>query len=666
MRFVTRPFSARSPRTTARTAVLALASLLALGQTPGSAAERSAATIQKERALIQVLKSDAPAVEKAITCKNLAIYGSADAVPALAPLLADEQLSSWARIALEAIPGPAADDALRQALGKTQGRLLIGVINSIGARRDAEAVDGLAEKLAQQNVEVASAAAYALGRIGGDPAARVLEKSLATAPAAVRPAVAEGCVLCAEHYRVTGKTAEATRIFDAVRKASVPKQRILEATRGAILARQSAGLPLLLEQLRSTDPELFGIGLRTARELPGGDVTKALAAELSKCPAERQAPLLLALADRRDPAVLPAVRDLARTGPAKLRTVAVGVLDRQDDVASLPLFLQSAIDNDAGLAQAAKIALGRLEGESVNPDLLARLPQATGKTRQVLIELAGRRQLSEALPAIVHSTGDPDPGIRRAAVEAVGALGTEAQLADLVPLLQKASDAKDRGDLEKALRAICSRSGKRCVPNILPLTKSQEPTHRVTGLQLMAAVGGADALAAVKAAINDPVESVQDEAVRALSAWPSNWPDDEGVAEPLLALAKSGRKNAHQIQGVRGYLAAIQEDEKLAPATKVARVRELVAFMKRPEEKRLAIALLGTLPTADTLNLLTSFAAEPETTEEACLAIVTLVGRDPAKVGTKEARAQALQTVVDKSKTAKTRDKAEELLKDTK
>jgi len=580
-------------------------------------------------------------------------------------MLTDERLSSWARIALEAIPGPEADNALRQALGQTQGRLLIGVINSIGVRRDPNAVDGLAEKLAQPDAEVASAAAYALGRIGGDPAARVLAKSLESAPAAVRPAVAEGCVLCAENYRVAGKTAEATRLFDAVRKASVPKQRILEATRGAILSRQSAGLPLPLEQLRAADWELFGIGLRTARELPGGDVTKALAAELGKCPADRQAPLLLALADRRDPAVLPAIRDLARTGPAALRTVAVGVLDRQDDVPSLPIFLQAATDDDAGLAQAAKIALGRLEGESVNPDLLARLSHATGKTRGVLIELAGRRQLSQALPAVVTAAKDPDPAIRRAAVEAVGALGTETQVADLVPLLQKASNAKERGDLEKALRAICSRAGQRCVPNILPLTKSQEPTQRVTGLQLMAAVGGPQALTAVKAAINDPVETVQDEAVRALSAWPSNWPDDEGVAEPLLTLAKSGRKNAHQIQGVRGYLAAVEEDKTLAPAAKVTRVRELVPFLKRPEEKRLAIALLGTLAVPESLSLLTTFAAEPETTEEACLAVVTLIGRDPAKVGTKEARSQALRTVVDKSKTAKTRTKAEELLKDT-
>ncbi len=122
-------------------AVLAVAaSTVALGQ-GGNAAADNQNPKEREAKLIAVLQSDAPPAEKAITCKRLAVYGTKDAVPALAPLLLDKELSSWARIALEAIPGPAADEALRSALGKAQGRLLIGVINSIAVRRDAQAVE---------------------------------------------------------------------------------------------------------------------------------------------------------------------------------------------------------------------------------------------------------------------------------------------------------------------------------------------------------------------------------------------------------------------------------------------------------------------------------------------------------------------------------------------
>ena len=133
-----------------------------------------------------MLQSDAPAAEKAITCKQLAIYGTADAVPALASLLENAELASWARIALEAIPDPSADAALRDALGKVDGRLLIGVMNSIGVRRDAAAVGGLAEKLKATDADVASAAAAALGYIGDAEATKTLETSLASVPAEVR------------------------------------------------------------------------------------------------------------------------------------------------------------------------------------------------------------------------------------------------------------------------------------------------------------------------------------------------------------------------------------------------------------------------------------------------------------------------------------------------
>ena len=99
-----------------------------------AAADSQSSLAEKQRSLICVLQTNAPPAEKALACKQLAIYGTKDAVPALAPLLADPQLASWARIALEAIPDPAADAALRDALDKLQGKLLVGTINSISVK----------------------------------------------------------------------------------------------------------------------------------------------------------------------------------------------------------------------------------------------------------------------------------------------------------------------------------------------------------------------------------------------------------------------------------------------------------------------------------------------------------------------------------------------------
>jgi hypothetical protein len=102
---------------------------------PPLVAQQPRDSATEEKKLLAVLQSDAPAAQKAITCKELAIYGSSAAVPELAKLLPNPQLSSWARIPLEVIPASESDDALRSAAESLQGQLLVGVINSIGVRR---------------------------------------------------------------------------------------------------------------------------------------------------------------------------------------------------------------------------------------------------------------------------------------------------------------------------------------------------------------------------------------------------------------------------------------------------------------------------------------------------------------------------------------------------
>ncbi|HVW37964.1 MAG TPA: hypothetical protein VHB99_11690, partial [Pirellulales bacterium] len=104
--------------------VVFLAASIALA---AQAADAPKAATDKEKELIGVLSSDAPKPEKALACKRLAVYGSSAAVGELAKLLFDEELASWARIALEAIPGEAADEALRKAQDGLQGKLLVGV-----------------------------------------------------------------------------------------------------------------------------------------------------------------------------------------------------------------------------------------------------------------------------------------------------------------------------------------------------------------------------------------------------------------------------------------------------------------------------------------------------------------------------------------------------------
>jgi HEAT repeat protein len=473
--------------------------------------------------------------------------------------------------------------------------------------------------------------------------------------------VAEGCVLCAERFMAAGEATAAVSLYDAVRAAPVPQQRRLEAIRGAILARGKAGIPLLLEELRSTNAAVVGIALRAARELPGRDVTERLAAELPKLEPARQPQLLLAIGDRTDAAALPAVLAVAETGSGTLRLVAIGILDQLGNVAALPVLLKAAADRDPALGQASMTALARLEGPTLDVALLERLGQASGRDRQVLVALAGRRRMQAALPAALASTRDTDAGVRLAAIETVGQLGAALEAEALVQLV-RTSQGKDRSAAEKALMTLCSRVGAAAVPKVAPLMQDQDPTVRIVSIDVLSSMGGAEALAVVVGAVQDSDATVQDEAVRALSTWPGNWPDDTGVAEPLLALVKSAKKPAHQIQALRGYLEYLKEGKGLKQEDKLLKLVAIMPSINRPEERRLAIAVLGTVPTADSLKMLVGWTGDTAVADEVAQAILSVVASDQLTGVSREDRQAALNAVIAKTTNDSTRKKAQALL----
>lgn len=161
--------------------------------------------------------------QKAKACQRLAVLGSKEAVPALSALLTDPQLAHYARYGLEPIPDPSADQALREALPKLKGALLVGVINSIGHRRDPKAADALSKLLYSTDVEVARAAAFALGRISGPQAAKTLQAALSRTKGSVRSAVAAAGLVCAEALVSSGDRKAGLALYDALSRPGVPR-----------------------------------------------------------------------------------------------------------------------------------------------------------------------------------------------------------------------------------------------------------------------------------------------------------------------------------------------------------------------------------------------------------------------------------------------------------
>jgi HEAT repeat protein len=187
-----------------------------------------------EAKLAGVLTSDASRAAKDYVCRQLRIVGTVASVPAIAGLLADKDLSHMARYALESNPAPEAAAALRDSLARLEGPLKVGVLSSLGDRGDSESVKAIAVLLDSTDVNVAAAAANALGDIRTAEASQALASCRTTNPV-VTAAITDASLCCAEHLLAAGNKAAALSIY---KKYSSTEQKHVQiaAKRGMLSA----------------------------------------------------------------------------------------------------------------------------------------------------------------------------------------------------------------------------------------------------------------------------------------------------------------------------------------------------------------------------------------------------------------------------------------------
>lgn len=640
-------------------ALFALAPLFLLAQNAPAAAEKDAGK------LIAVLKSDAPLYDKAKACQRLAVIGTKDAVPALAGLLEDEKLAHYARFGLEPIPDPSVDDALREAMGKLKGKFLVGVINSIGVRRDAKAREGLTTILKGSilkgaNADAALASAAALGRIGTSETAKVLQQALPGASGSLRPAIAEACLACAERLASQGQRDQAVSLYDDVRKADLPGNIQAAATRGAIIARQAAGVPLLVEKLQGSDYASFALALGVAREAPGKELTQAMLAQLGSLQPERKALVIEALADRGDAAALPAVLEAAKSGPPEVRVAAIRALRKIGNASAVPVLMEAAAgsgENGDVVAQAAQETLEGLGGKEVDEAIVALVNRDESRLQPALIELVGRRRITQAVPALRKAADQGDEPTRLAAIKALGmTVGTE-DLPVLIARLVNPKEPQETAAVQEALRTATKRlSDKDGSAGKLIESMSGVPVEaKCRLLEVFSSVGGPKALKAVSLSAADTNDRIKSSATRVLGEWMS-----EDAAPELLRIAKASDKSNDRMSAYRSFSRVVSR-LRFPKEQRLALCQQAMELAKSDEERKVVLETLAAIPAVETLTMLAPYLKSATLKEDASSAAVTigerLIQHQP------DAVRASMKQVVEATESKDLAERAQKLLK---
>ncbi|NQT41019.1 MAG: HEAT repeat domain-containing protein, partial [Planctomycetes bacterium] len=500
--------------------------------------------------LVAVLNSsDAPVFDKAKACQRLVIVGDESAVPALAGLLTDEKLSAYAREALEGIPGPAAGAALREALSQLEGERLIGVLGSIGARRDATAIDSVAKLLGSDDSAVAAAAARALGHIGTAAAADILQKTLSGAAPELRPAVGNACLICAQSLARQSETDKAVALCDVVEKADLPEHVRLAAASTAILAQGKAGLPRLVEQLASADEARFRLALQAARQLDV-DPSAALVAQFKKQSPERRVLVLIALGDLGNKTSLPTVVEAAGSGAREVRIEAIRTLAHLGDATVVPVLLAAATQSDERIAAAARATLAVLDSGQINAAIVELLGSDDAGTRRMAVDVTAGRKIASAAPALLKLARGTDATDRVAAIKALGSTAQLEHLADFIALAIAAGDPDDAAVVRASLKSACVRMPQEeCARKLAAAMPDGSTATRVFLLEQLTSVGGPTALKTVVAAAKSSDDAMRDAGTRLLGNWLT-----ADAAPAMFDLATTLPDGKYKVRALRGYV----------------------------------------------------------------------------------------------------------------
>ncbi len=330
---------------------------------------------------IAVLESDADVFAKAKACQRLALIGDPYAAPALGKLLSDAQLSAYARAALETIGGPQAAQELVIAARQLDGKLLAGAVNSLGALRAPGASTlALCRKLVDGDDAALSAVALAaLGRIATEGAASALQHALRGNSPSGRTSAARAGLECADRMLAAGQRGPAITLLARVRHAGVPEHVRVAAACRLMVVRQSHGIPILIEHLRTGGPAAWSATLGAIREMPGDDVTAALVDELPRVAPGAQVMIIHALTDRsKGVEWVPTVEPYLGAEDSPVRAAAANALT-----------LAARRFADAGDAKRSAELLAMTASHPVDRATLAAAVSAL-RSRGVVVNLAAR------------------------------------------------------------------------------------------------------------------------------------------------------------------------------------------------------------------------------------------------------------------------------------
>ena len=553
---------------------------------------------EAEERLIAFLGTRATAAGKAAACRHLSVIGSEAAAPALGALLASEDTVEMARYALERIPGERVSAVLRNAIGKAPAKARVGLINTLGVRRDAKAVPLLAK------MEGDAAAIAALGRIGTTEAIAALRRE--KSPAAMN------ALLTAAERQPPGA---AFALYRELTMPAAPLTTRVGALHGLAASDPDRAIAPLTEAMK--DKETQGAAIAALGRIDRGAALAALESGWKGLPPAGRAQAIAAISRRRDGRESRAIREGLGDAALEVRLSALEAVSWWGEPTVVMRLARVAASAEEAEKAAARAALERMPGPAVDNAIVKGIDENEGPARLELIRAAGVRGAPGAGEVLLRIAGGSDRALRREAIRALRECAEAKQIAPVLELLKAAQGEAERRELERVVSAALRRSPAASVSIVvLAYRAAEEPARRASLLAILGQSGQAEALPLVEEALADPSPEIVRAAILGLTEWP-----DASPAAKLLAFAGRTQSGAQQILALRAVLRLMELPNSRPAAESEGLLAGAMRLAKQPEEKKAILSLLPRYATPGALTLAEEASADEAVAQEAKIAV---------------------------------------------
>lgn len=588
--------------------------------------------------LCRVLEGRATPDARRFACRMLKQIGDSCAVPALARCLKDVESAATALWALENIPGEDADRALVKALDNTRGETRIGVINALARRRVAAAVEPLGKLLRDADQDIVRVSALALADMDTPEARNALAEAARSADADKMKLLEAALIRAAEK--------SPDDAFDTWMQL-LPDEKVTDATRCAKLALMIArhpdqALTLLETALSGQNDTVVQAALGFLRARQDSEATQLLVRVARNADLTRHPEFIAALADRGAPEAREMALGLMGSSSADAAAEAFRTLEKVARLDDIPTIIQFAGKSDL-VSQAAFQAVARMTKEGVDNRLVELASGKDGSDsalRVTALKLLGERQAVAETSSVMRIAKKADSEVAREAVKTLQVLARPENLSDLLDLLKQYADKPVKEDVIRAIVSVCERipqpeqrSG--VLIDAARKERKKDKPYALALIDALSRVGQQEGLSFIQEELSKKSSAPRKTAlIEALASWPN------GLALDALRglLIGGGYQGPDREKLLQGYVRLLRADTQEAPASVVARYRELLDQVVASDQERvMLLSGLSQVVDLDALDLIEEHLNNAAIFNEAANAFVRaakpLFPADPDGVG---------------------------------